>query len=86
MIAHRLYLLFLILLIVVIHGCGTEKTNFKVSGRFEGNEGTPITLIRLGTTANKAIDSTITDANGEFELEGYTGMTEFFSLHTLDDE
>jgi peroxiredoxin len=84
--AIRLYSLILILLIVAIYGCDTEKTNFKVSGRFEGNEGTPVSLIRLGASANITIDSTHLDANGEFEMEGFTGMMEFFSLHTLDDE
>ncbi|MBL7113458.1 MAG: TlpA family protein disulfide reductase [Bacteroidales bacterium] len=75
-----------IIILVILFGCDSSKTNFKVSGRFEGNEGTPVTLIRLGATANITIDSTFIDSNGEFELEGLTGMMEFFSLHTLDDE
>jgi len=73
-------------LFITLTGCDSPKINFKVSGRFEGTAGTPVTLIRLGTSDNTTIDSTYIDANGEFELEGYTGMMEFFSLHTLDDE
>jgi len=83
--AIRTYLL-LILLIVAVFGCNSPKTNFKISGRFEGNEGIPITLIRLGTSGNTTIDSTYIDVKGEFELEGYSGTTDFFSLHTLGDE
>jgi thiol-disulfide isomerase/thioredoxin len=79
--------IFLWIILLIAHfGCDSEKTNFKIAGRFEGQEGIPLTLLRLSATGNTTIDSTWLDTNGEFELVGYTGMMEFFSLHTLDDE
>lgn len=80
----RIFLL--LVLIIALYSCDKEKSNFKVTGKFEGDEGTPVTLIRLGTGGNRTIDSTYIDAEGQFQLQGYTAGLDFYSLHTIEDE
>jgi peroxiredoxin len=76
------YIYIIFILTTIFFSCSSNKDNFEVKGTIKNSKNDKIYLSKLTTTKKLLIDSTNTDADGNFSLSGKIVEPAFFVLYT----
>ncbi|MES2680375.1 MAG: redoxin domain-containing protein [Bacteroidota bacterium] len=70
--------------LLLLASCGQEKNNgsFELKGKLTGTNGETIYLEKLVNPQPVVVDSTVVDANGEFEFKNYQPKIGFYRMRT----
>ncbi len=80
------YIFIIPILTTIFFSCSSNKNNFEVKGTIKNSKSDKIYLSRLTTTKKILIDSTQTNASGNFILSGKIAEPAFFVLYTPNSD
>ncbi len=73
-------------LLFLTFSCNTDRSNFRISGNLNGEEGTKVFLKEMTVNDLVPVDSTQLDGNANFSLRGHADMTGFYAFYSSPDD